>query len=165
MTDEAISYGVASEDELPTVREFITALTYDEQAHYAHPRETYQEIAERIPVPPASFTGSNVQFVARNDEGEVVGCCWCVIFDPGTGLEAEIAELYVREDARKRGIGTSLVRMAVEYFRVTGVMFAHVWTRDGNDPARQAYVRSGFAPTEQLVLTWLPLPAEEADRS
>ncbi len=161
MTDEAIAYGVASEDELPAVRDFITALTYDEQDHYDHPRESFQEIQERIPVPSATFTGHNLQFVARNSAGEVVGCCWCVIFDPGTGLEAEIAELYVREDARRKGVATALVRMAVAYFRSAGVMFAHVWTRAGNDPAQHAYVRGGFSPTDQLVLTWLPLPDEK----
>ena len=35
--------------------------------------------------------------------------------------------------------------------------FACVWTRDDNPAAMAAYRAAGFAPTEQTVLTWLPL--------
>jgi len=38
------------------------------------------------------------------------------------------------------------------------VSFACVWTRDDNAGAVRAYRSAGFAPTEQVVLSWLPLP-------
>jgi ribosomal protein S18 acetylase RimI-like enzyme len=86
-----------------------------------------------------------------------------VLFDPGTGLEAEIAELYVRPGERGQGIARSLMAEAMQLIRGRGVTFACVWTRGDNEAALAAYLSAGFAPTEQTVLTWLPL--EEAEGS
>jgi ribosomal protein S18 acetylase RimI-like enzyme len=80
-----------------------------------------------------------------------------VLFDPGTGLEAEIAELYVRPESRGAGVAQRLAATAVELFRRRRVTFACVWTRANNPAALAAYRGAGFAPTEQTVLTWLPL--------
>ncbi len=82
---------------------------------------------------------------------------WCCS-TPGTGLEAELAELYVRPEVRGGGVARSLVAEAVALLRRRRVSFACVWTRPGNDAALAAYRAAGFAPTEQAVLTWLPLP-------
>jgi ribosomal protein S18 acetylase RimI-like enzyme len=86
-----------------------------------------------------------------------IGLCWVVLFDPGTGLEGEVAELYVRPDARGRGVASSLVRAAIDLMRDRRVTFAAVWTRNDNPAALAAYRAAGFKPTEQTVLTWLPL--------
>jgi hypothetical protein len=40
-----------------------------------------------------------------------------------------------------------------------------VWTRPDNAAALAAYRRHGFRPTEQTVLTWLPLPGRDAGGS
>jgi hypothetical protein len=37
------------------------------------------------------------------------------------------------------------------------VTFACVWTRDDNVAALAAYRAAGFTPTNQAVLTWLPI--------
>jgi ribosomal protein S18 acetylase RimI-like enzyme len=83
-----------------------------------------------------------------------------VIFDPGTGLEGEIAELYVRPEARGGGVARQLVAEAMALLRRRHVSFASVWTRDDNPAALAAYRAAGFAPTTQAVLTWLPLPED-----
>ena len=62
-------------------------------------RETRDEVERRLRVSP-TFTGENHLLVARDGAGHAVGVCWVVLFDPGTGLEAEIAELYVRPEVR-----------------------------------------------------------------
>ncbi|MHB1499824.1 MAG: GNAT family N-acetyltransferase [Candidatus Dormibacteria bacterium] len=102
-----------------------------------------------------TFKGENHVFAAR-ERDRLVGFCWCVIFDPGTGLEGEVAELYLAPEWRGRGLGDRLVEEAVGLFRTRRVTFACVWTKEGNRAALSAYRRAGFAPTDQLVLTWYP---------
>lgn len=129
----------------------------DEQRHYDHPQLTPDEIEHDVArAPAARFAGENVILAARH-EGKLVGLCWCVLFDPGTGLEAEVAEVYVDARFRSRGIGGRLLRRAVELFRRRNVTFAAVWTRESNPQAVRLYEEAGFRRTEQLVLTWLPL--------
>jgi ribosomal protein S18 acetylase RimI-like enzyme len=141
----------------PEVAAMLVDLTLGEQVHYDHPRESRAEVERRLRVEP-SFTGENHLLVARDAAGHAVGVCWVVVFDPGTGLEAELAELYVRPEARGGGVARSLAAAAVAMLRSRHVSFASVWTRDDNDAALAAYRAAGFAPTEQAVLTWLPLP-------
>ncbi len=141
----------------PEVAAMLVDLTLAEQVHYDHPRESRVEVERRLRVEPR-FSGENHLLVARDPDGHAVGVCWVVLFDPGTGLEAELAELYVRPEVRGGGVARSLVGEAVALLRSRHVSFASVWTRDDNDAALAAYRAAGFAPTEQAVLTWLPLP-------
>lgn len=139
------------------VRAMLVDLTFAEQEHYDHPRETRGQLRERLD-PAPRFSGENHVFVARRRDGRGVGICWVVMFDPGTGLEGEIAELYVRPEERGRGIATRLVEHAMELLRARHVTFASVWSREDNPAALAAYRAAGFTPTQQTVLTWLPLP-------
>ena len=130
----------------------------DEQRHYEHPQLTEKEIEHDVAnAPPARFSGENIILAARAGD-KVVGLCWCVLFNPGTGLEGEVAEVYVDPAYRSKGIGAQLLRKAVELFRQRNVTFAAVWTRESNPQAVRLYEEAGFRRTEQLVLTWLPLP-------
>ena len=138
------------------VRDLLVALTLEEQGHFDHPQETAEEVAQRLRVS-ATFAGENRYLVARDEAGAAIGLCWVAFFDPGNGLEAEIAELYVRPDARARGVATRLVSAAMDLIRSRGVTFASVWTRPDNEAALAVYRAAGFRPTEQTVLTWLPL--------
>ena len=142
--------------DLDAVRDLLVELTLEEQRHFDHPQETPDEIARRLRISPA-FAGQNHYLLARDTGGNPVGLCWVALFDPGNGLEAEIAELYVRPDARTYGVATQLVTAAMELIRSSGVTFASVWTRGDNEPALAVYRAAGFRPTEQTVLTWLPL--------
>lgn len=133
----------------------LTLVEQDRSSH--HPRETRAEVERRLRMAP-TFTGENHVLVARDDQGRPLGVCWLVLFDPGTGLEAEIAELYVRPEARGGGLARRLVGEAIGLLRRRRVTFACVWTREDNAAALAAYRANGFSPTEQAVLTWLPLP-------
>jgi ribosomal protein S18 acetylase RimI-like enzyme len=140
------------------VRPLLRELMLAEQRHYDHPQLTEKEIEHDVAnAPAARFSGENVILAARA-AGQVVGLCWCVFFNPGTGLEAEVAEVYVDPGFRSQGIGVKLLRQAVELFRQRNVTFAAVWTRENNPQAVRVYEEAGFRRTEQLVLTWLPLP-------
>jgi ribosomal protein S18 acetylase RimI-like enzyme len=134
----------------------LVDLTLHEQEYFDHPREGRAGIERRMRVSP-TFAGENRLFVARDARGHPVGVCWVVLFDPGTGLEGEIAELYVRPEVRGGGVARHLVGEAMALLRRRHVTFACVWTRDDNPAALAAYRAAGFAPTEQAVLTWLPI--------
>lgn len=138
------------------VRAMLVDLALAEQRHYDHPEETSEQLSTRLTTSPR-FTGENHILVARTPGGETVGLCWVVLFDPGTGLEAEIAELYVNPHGRGQGVAHRLMAEAMQLIRGREVTFACVWTRGDNHAALAAYVAAGFAPTEQTVLTWLPL--------
>jgi ribosomal protein S18 acetylase RimI-like enzyme len=142
------------------VRRMLVDLALDEQEHYDHPLETRHELEHRLR-PSSSFAGENRILVARGG-GRTLGLCWLVLFDPGTGLEAEIAELYVRPESRSAGVGRRLIAAAVDIMRGRHVTFACVWTRHDNEAALRAYRAAGFAPTDQLVLTWLPLTSRHS---
>ncbi len=144
-----------------TVHRLLVQLSLEEQEVYDHPKETRAEISGRTGPLSARFAGENVVFVARGGGGRPIGLCWCVLFDPGTGLEGEVAELYVEPEARGQGVATALVGEAKRLFVERGVTFAAVWTHPGNAAALGVYRHHGFAPTEQVVLTWLPLPDPE----
>ena len=142
--------------ELEQARPLLLDLMVEDQGHYQHSRQGRDDIdvgllGELRP----TFQGENVMLVIR-EGGRLVALCWCVIFDPGTGLEGEVAEVYVVPDRRGRGLATRLIGRAVELFGERRVTFASVWTHAGNPAALRLYQRAGFAPTEQTVLTWLP---------
>jgi ribosomal protein S18 acetylase RimI-like enzyme len=138
------------------IRAMLVDLALVEQRHFEHPPETAEQLTERLR-PSPHFRGDNHVLVARARNGAAVGLCWVVLFDPGTGLEAEVAELYVRPEGRGQGVAHRLMAAAMDVIREREVTFACVWTRGDNPAALAAYEAAGFAPTEQTVLTWLPL--------
>lgn len=156
MDGDAVRIHEVEPEDGETVRDLLVALTLEEQWHFDHPQETAEEVAQRLRVSP-TFAGENLYLVARDEAGAPLGLCWVAFFDPGNGLEAEIAELYVRPEARAHGVATRLVRAAMDLIRSRGVTFASVWTRADNEAALAVYQAAGFRPTEQTVLTWLPL--------
>jgi len=157
VTDDDIRIELLGDTGDAGVRALLVDLALEEQDRYDHPRQTREQIEHGMPPLRGSFTGENHVFVARDAAGATVGVCWCVLFDPGTGLEGEVAELYVRPDARGGGLSTRLLHEAMALFKQRHVTFACVWTRDDNPAAMAAYRRAGFKATEQTVLTWLPL--------
>jgi GNAT superfamily N-acetyltransferase len=138
------------------VRAMLVDLALAEQRHFDHPEETSEQLSARLTTSPR-FVGENHILVARTSDGEAIGLCWVVLFDPGTGLEAEIAELYVRPEGRGQGVAHRLMIEAMQLIRSREVTFACVWTRGDNHAALAAYIAAGFVPSEQTVLTWLPL--------
>lgn len=145
------------EDELDLVRPLLVELHLAEQPHYAdHPQLTREQYERMLPAVRPRFEGENVIFAVRGAGGMLAGFCWVVLFDPGTGLEGEVAEVYVAESHRGRGVGEALVRRAVQLFEERAVTLGYVWTRSGNEAATRLYRGAGFEPTQQLILTWYP---------
>jgi GNAT superfamily N-acetyltransferase len=149
-------------EQLEEARPMLLDLLLEEQGHYPHRQMSRQEIDRDLVgrlLP--GFTGENVILASRDETGRLAALCWLVFFDPGTGLEGEVAEVYVRPDQRGRGLARRLLARAVETFGERGVTLGTVWTHPGNDRAVRLYREAGFEPTEQMVLTWLPAGARE----
>src|SRR5205807_5457962 len=92
------------------IKPLLIELHMGEQVHYSdHPQLRREEIEDHIATVPMNFRGENVVFAVRDEIGDVIGFCWIVLFDPGTGLEGEVAEVYVAPDHRGRGVGDMLI--------------------------------------------------------
>ncbi|HEY1420627.1 MAG TPA: GNAT family N-acetyltransferase [Candidatus Dormibacteraeota bacterium] len=140
------------------IKPLLVDLHLGEQVHYSdHPQLSRKEIERHLEEVPSAFRGENVIYAARDEGGQVVGFCWIVMYDPGTGLEGEVAELYVSSEHRGRGIGEMLVKQAVKLFQDRRVTLAYVWTRPDNDSAVRLYRSAGFESNRQLVMTWYPI--------
>jgi ribosomal protein S18 acetylase RimI-like enzyme len=138
------------------VRPLLLELYEYEQPFFSdHPQLSHAELEQTVQRVPASFKGENVILAVRAGRG-LAAFCWCVLFDPGTGLEGEVAELYVAEAHRREGLGRELLDAAVKLFEERGVTLGYVWTRPENDAAVKLYAEAGFSPNRQLVLTWYP---------
>ena len=138
------------------IRELLVELYEFEQPYYAdHPQLSRPELESVVQGVPENFLGENIVLIVR-DGGEVAGFCWCVIFDPGTGLEGEVAEVFVSARHRRAGVGKALLGEAVRLFAERGVTLGYVWTREENEAAVELYRAAGFEPNRQLVMTWYP---------
>ena len=77
-----------SEPDHAAVRRMLVDLALVEQDSYDHPRQTRAQVEAGMPPVRAHFSGENHLIVVRDEpDGDPVGVCWCVLFDPGTGLE------------------------------------------------------------------------------
>lgn len=153
-----------AEGDYAQIKSLLVDLHIAEQPHYEdHPQLTRNEIESHLSEVPATFGGENVVFAVRDDAGRVIGFCWVVIFDPGTGLEGEVAEVFVADGHRGHGIGELLLDRAVQLFRDRGVTLGYVWTRPDNEAAVRLYQGAGFERSRQLVLTWYPTEANLRD--
>jgi ribosomal protein S18 acetylase RimI-like enzyme len=139
------------------VRSLLVDLHLGEQAHYTdHPQLSRGEIENHLSTVPSTFAGENVIYAVRDEGGQIIGFSWIVLFDPGTGLEGEVAEVYVAAEHRGRGVGELLMAQAVRLFQERRVTLGFVWTRPDNEAAVRLYKAHGFEPNRQLVLTWYP---------
>ena len=140
------------------IKPLLVELHLGEQVHYSdHPQLSRGEIERHLTEVPSAFHGENVIYAVRDEPGQIIGFCWIVLFDPGTGLEGEVAEVYVASEHRGHGVGEMLMEHAVRLFKERRVTLGYVWTRTENEAAVRLYKSAGFEPNRQLVLTWYPI--------
>lgn len=144
--------------ELDLIRPLLVDLNLLEQTYYAeHPQLSRAEVESGLGGLEPHFVGENVILCVREADGaRLAGFCWVVLFDPGTGLEGEVAEVFVAEDHRQEGVGRALLAAAVAIFEERGVTLGYVWTRAANEAATALYQHAGFSPTKQVVMSWYP---------
>lgn len=105
-----------------------------------------EEIAE-LPGPYASPHGR--LYLARAEDGTPAAC---IGVRPHHGAAAEIKRLYVRPAWRGTGLGSALIRLAIDAARELGYAEALVTTLPETMPVAAAmYERLGFEPTEPFL--------------
>lgn len=87
------------------------------------------------------------------DGGDPAGLAGTFQDEPGT---AELVGMWVRPQARGRGVGEALVSAVSDWARARGLAALHLWVTETNSPARRLYERCGFKPTGERQ----PLPSD-----
>ncbi len=75
---------------------------------------------------------------------------------PETADIVELVSMYVRPEARGRGVGEALVAAVFGWAQERGAKTVHLWVTESNDHARALYERCGFEPTGERQ----PLPSD-----
>lgn len=83
-------------------------------------------------------------FVARDDSRRIVGCLTLAVFRLPTGVRAWIEDVVVDEAVRGGGVGSALVRAALELARSEGARTVDLTSRPEREAANRLYVRLGF---------------------
>ena len=78
------------------------------------------------------------------------------VFDRDGG--ASLVSMWVRPDARGRGVGEALVDATAGWARARGRDTMYLWVAEANEPARRLYERYGFTATGERQ----PLPSNPA---
>lgn len=83
-------------------------------------------------------------FVARLDDGSIVGSLTLVTFRIPTGLRAWIEDVVVDDNVRRSGAGAALTTAAIEKARELGVSTVDLTSRPSREAANALYVKLGF---------------------
>lgn len=129
-------------------------------------RELWEEFAEELDDPPylretweeawtdlAETVRDGVALVAE-DDGRAVGFIFCVLGDRGRKT-AHVTDIYVRPEARRRGIGRALLGELIEPAREAGLEHVSLEVLLRNTDARRLYERLGFAPVDMFMVAAL----------
>ena len=109
-------------------------------------REVWDEAWEDI----AATVEDGVALVAEED-GRALGFVFCVLGAQGRRT-AHVTDIYVRPEARGRGIGRALLAELVEPARTAGLEHVSLEVLVRNSEARRLYDRLGFVPVDTFMV-------------
>jgi len=105
-----------------------------------------EEVGEMIDSP------ASILFVAREDDGDqVVGSLTLAVFRIPTGLRAWIEDVVVDSAVRGRGVGSALVRAAIDRAGQMGCRTVDLTSRPSREDANRLYQDLGFVRRETNV--------------
>ncbi len=144
------------------IRKLLGKLSFEDQTFWRKQTKTLEACLMESNKKPVGedVKGRNVIIVAEED-GNIVGLCWCTIVDRGIDKQAEIAEFYIEKEYRGKGIGEELIEAAKQLFNNEQVEVAFVWTHHGNEAAIKLYRKAGFKKVDQLVMAFTRSDAEK----
>jgi ribosomal protein S18 acetylase RimI-like enzyme len=91
------------------------------------------------------------QFVAREDDGRIVGVATLVIFPIPTAWRAWIEDVIVDEASGRKGIGTALTQAMVDHARAAGCKTVDLTSRPAREAANHMYRKMGFVQRDTNV--------------
>ncbi len=91
------------------------------------------------------------QFVARDDDGTIVGVSTLAVFPIPTATRAWIEDVIVDEASAGQGIGRMLTDAMLERARVLGCATVDLTSRPSREAANHLYRKVGFEPRETNV--------------
>jgi ribosomal protein S18 acetylase RimI-like enzyme len=115
------------------------------QLSKSNPPPTRAQVEEMVSAPAAD------QFIARDDEGTIVGVSTLVVFRIPTGLRAWIEDVITDESARGQGVGAAMTNAMLERARTLGATTVDLTSRPSREAANRLYQRLGFEPRETNV--------------
>lgn len=68
---------------------------------------------------------------------------------PDTNTEGEIIGIYVSPESWRKGIGSKLIRKAVERMKEAGFTDLYLWTMTQNQISNRFYLKEGFEKTDE----------------
>lgn len=125
-----------------------------ELGHESYQRETWEEAWEDL-----SVTLREGVALIMEEEGRALGFIFCVLGDRGRQT-AHVTDIYVRPEARSRGIGRALLAELVTPARDAGLAHVSLEVLVRNADARRLYERLGFAPVDIFMVAPLGAFAE-----
>ena len=101
--------------------------------------------ADRLASFEAAFGDPDHDLIVAETDGTVVGYAHLMVYPDLThgALAGELLGLIVREDMRRRGIATALMREIIHLARERGVGEFHINTEADNEAARALYASLG----------------------
>jgi ribosomal protein S18 acetylase RimI-like enzyme len=87
---------------------------------------------------------STTQFVARRDDGTIVGVSTLATFPIPTSTRAWIEDVIVDENSNNQGIGRQLVDAMVDRARQLGAKTVDLTSRPSREAANHLYRKAGF---------------------
>jgi len=113
-------------------------VTLTPQLSSSSPPPTAEQLAEIVADP-----GSTL-FVARRDDGVVVGTLTLATFRIPTGMRAWIEDVIVDKAASGQRLGERLTRAAIEKARALGCKTVDLTSRPSREAANHIYKKVGF---------------------
>ena len=93
-------------------------------------------------------SGSIFVFLARDQDGKIVGTATLGTFRTPTGLHGWIEDVVVDREARRQGIGEALTEACLDQARVMGLREVNLTSRSVRCAANQLYQAMGFIQRE-----------------
>ena len=88
------------------------------------------------------------QFVARDDDGKIVGVSTLAVFPIPTARRAWIEDVIVDESARGQRIGEALTQAMLDHARTLGCATVDLTSRPSREAANHVYQKLGFTLRE-----------------
>jgi ribosomal protein S18 acetylase RimI-like enzyme len=111
----------------------------------SNPPPSDEQVAELVTSPATDL------FLARDDDGTVLGMATLATFRIPTGLRAWIEDVVVDDAARGRGVASAITRAMIDRARERGCVTVDLTSRPSREAANRLYQKLGFQARETNI--------------